>query len=524
MRDERVDDGGDVETGFLTVAAPHPLRDGRGSPGRGSPAELRRRAVRGGLILLTTRLTTQVFVWAVTLVVARLLRPYDYGLMTSGMLLVGLADLLAEAGMGKALIQKDDLRPSDLAEGFTLTLLVSAALYGLLFGIAGPAAEYLQTPEFRDFLRVLGVLLLLAPFRTIPLALLDRGLRLGKQSTVHVACAVVQSVVVLGLALAGQGYWSLAAGVLAARMLEVLALAYFAGWRPRLALPYGRRSVGLLVFGLHVSLGSLLWFVYTNSDYAVVGKLAGPVALGYYAFAFQLISMPVQKLTANVNQVAYPVFCRLQHDPGRVRDWYLRLTVLLGFIGMPVLAGIALVAEDAFAVVLGEKWLDAVVPFQLLSGAGILMIFSASLPPLLNALGRPDINLKFTAACTLFLPAGFVAFGTQYGLKGVCAVWLVVYPLLVAGLVVFTRELTGIRLADLLRAQAPVLCGLAFMALVVRGLRWQMADLGPGWLRLVSCIGAGAVAYGIFMVLLARGTVLTDVRKLLREVRGQEKG
>src|SRR5262249_38681599 len=158
----------------------------------------------------------------------------------------------------------------------------------------------------------------------------------------------------------------------------------------------------------HVSLGSLLWFVYSSSDAAIVGKLAGPIALGYYSLAFQLISLPVQKLTGNVNQVVYPVFCRLQNDPARVRDWYLRLTVLLMFFSMPTLIGMALVAPDAFAVVLGERWVPAVLPFQLLSGAGLLMVLSHSLPPVFNALGRPDINMKYTLVCTLLFPACFI--------------------------------------------------------------------------------------------------------------------
>src|SRR5262249_6775883 len=150
-------------------------------------ADLRQRAVRGGAILLATRLLTQVFVWAITLTVAKLLLPFDYGVMTSGLLIVGLADLLAEAGVGKALIQKERIGTADIAEGFTLHLLLSAVSYAVLFALAEPVALWLEVPEFAGFLRVLALLLLLVPFRSIPLALLDRELRLGKQSVVHVA-------------------------------------------------------------------------------------------------------------------------------------------------------------------------------------------------------------------------------------------------------------------------------------------------------------------------------------------------
>src|SRR5262249_53789786 len=156
---------------------------------------------------------------------------------------------------------------------------------------------------------------------------------------------------------------------------EAVILPYLAGWRPCVGMP-GRHAMVLLRFGVHVSLGALLWFVWSNADYAVVTKVVGPAALGYYALAFQLISLPVQKLTGNVNQAVYPLYCRIQHDRARLRDWYLRVTALLSFLGMPVLGGMAIVADDAFALFLGEKWLPAVVPFQVLAVVGMIMTVS----------------------------------------------------------------------------------------------------------------------------------------------------
>lgn len=480
------------------------------------PADLRRRVVRGGSLLIASRLLTQLFVWSVTLIVARLLLPYDYGLMATGMIFVGLADLLAEVGVGKALVQRATLDDDDLAEGFSLSLLLSLGLYGILFATAGPAAVFLQAPEFTLFLRVLALVVLLVPFKAVPLAVLERGLRLGNQSAVHVATAALQAVLVLTLAFAGCGYWALVAGALAARIAEAAALLTCAAWRPRWRLP-SRRAHGLLAYGVHASLASLLWFVYSSSDYAIIGKLAGPIVLGYYALAFQLISLPVQKLTVNVNQIAFPVFCRLQHDPVRVRDWYLRLTALVGFLGTPTLAGMALVAEDGLTVVLGEKWLPAVLPFRLLSLVGVIMVVSATLPPLLNALGRPDVNVKYNGVCLLVFPAGFALFGSRYGLAGVCGVWLVCYPLVVAGLVVSTRRLTGVSVRDLLQAQTPVVAAALFMAAVVLAVQWGMNDYERTPLRLGVSIAAGAAAYGGFLWLTARHTVLADLRLLLRE-------
>ena len=493
---------------------------------RQAVSDVAARAVRGGAVLLGVRLLMQAFVWAVSLSVARLLSPADYGIMTWGVVFIGLADLLSEAGIGKALVQKSgDLRPIDLARTFTFSLVLSVLLYAVLVAVAVPAGWALGLPGFGLFLIVLGVLVPMVPFRTVASALLDRDLRLGRQAAVHVLLSVVQASLVLGLALAEAGYWALTVGAIAGRLMETFALLRFARWRPALAWPFppaatpdGEAIRGLLRFGLHASLGALLWFVYSNCDFAVVGSVLGVVELGYYSLAFQLISLPVQKLTSSINQAAYPAFCRLRDEPARLRDWFVRLSVLLSFFGTPLMAGLALVAPDALPLVLGPRWGPAVLPFQLLAGVGALMVVSHALPPLLRALGRPDLELAFNAACTLLLPGAFLLGGWLAGVIGVCLAWLLLYPVLVAVLVTRTRSLTGIGLLDLWRAQRPIVGAVLFMSACVLAVRWALSD-AEAWLRLGLTIATGVVVYAGVLLALARDTVLADLRLLLRQLR-----
>ncbi|MFO0877270.1 MAG: oligosaccharide flippase family protein [Gemmataceae bacterium] len=473
---------------------------------------------------MAARLSMQASLWIVTLWVARLLVPADYGTMAAGMVFLGFADLLAEAGFGRALIQKSTLERNDIACAFTVSLLLSAVFYMACWGLAPFAGLYLDQPDFTVFLRSLALLVLLVPFRTVSLALLDRDLRLGGQAAIHVVVALIQSGTVLGLALAGFGYWALAAGAFAARILEVGLLGLLAGWTPALAWPT-RHQMGLLWFGLHASLGTLLWYFYSKSDVALVGKL-GPDVLGWYSLAFQLISMPVEKLTSNANQVAYPVFCRLQDRPDQLRDWYVRLTVLLGFFGLPALAGMGLVAPDAFGLLLGPRWLPAIVPFQILSFVGMVLLYSTTLVPFLNALGRPDVNLRWTATCAAIMPLTFLIGRHIGGLLGICLAWLVCFPLLVSGFFHWTSSLTGITLGRLLRAQLPVFAGVLTMSLAVVGFRWLFfaSETEADALRLVGSIAIGVISYAGFMLAFARQSVLQDLKRLLREFRGGSQG
>jgi O-antigen/teichoic acid export membrane protein len=464
----------------------------------------------------------QVLSWAGTLIVARLLRPYDYGVMTTGMIFIALADVLAEAGVGGALVQKEQLEPRDLAEGFTLSLILSIALCTLLLVAAPWAGAFLDDRDLPSLLRLLALSLLLTPLRAIPMALLERNLELRRQSLAYALSVIVPLSLVLCLAIGGYGFWALAWGTLTTRALEAVMLPYLAGWRPSIVIP-GHHAVALLRFGIHVSLGALLWFAWSNADYAVVSKVVGPAALGYYGLAFQLISLPVQKLTGNVNQAAYPLYCRIQHDRARLRDWYLRVTALLSLLGMPVLGGMAIVADDAFALVLGEKWLPAVGPFQVLAVVGMLMTVSYSLSPLINALGRPDINLRYTIISTIILPSGFVILGLTHGLVGICWAWLILYPLIEVWIVHSTRHLTGCGVRDLAIAQLPVVMGMVAMAATTLLARKLLSDLSQAVLRLGATILVGALTYVSFMLVVARRTVVADLRMLLQELRRDQR-
>lgn len=495
-------------------------RDGAGAAPAGGGPSLRRRAIRGGGQLMAARLGLQLLSWGVTIAVARFLRSYDYGVLTAGAILLELADRLAEVGIGKELVRRPELADEDAAEAFTISAGLSVVMYAGLFALAPAAAAYFRTPEVAGYLRAAGLLVLLIPLRAVPLAILERGLRMKEQSAVQLAGGGVQSAVVLGLAAGGAGYWSLVGGAFAGRVLETGMLMGLARWRPRLRWP-GPGGRGMIRFGVHITGAGLVWHVYSNLDYAILGRLAGPVALGYYALAFNLVTLPVNRLTGNAAQVAYPIFCRLQHDRRRMWDWYLRFLVVVSLAGLPAMVGLALVADDAIPLVLGAKWVPAVAPLRIMSVAGGVMVVANSLTPMFNVLNRPDLNLKYAVACLAAMGPSFYALGTAYGATGVALAWAIVYPVVALGRVWATRAVTGVGLGELLGALRPVLQAVGVMAALVAGVRGLVGGPGPSWARLGAAIAAGVAGYAGAVAAFGRRTVLPDVRAIVREVRSR---
>ncbi len=501
-------DIGDDTAGRPTAEAARPV---------GAGPSLAQRAARGGIYVLGSKFAAQIILWSLTFLVARLLSPADYGVMTIGMVLITFADLIGEFGLGKAIVFRDEATVQDLSQCYSLTLLIALGLYAAIFVAAPLLADHFAIADLTAFLRMSAIVLLLTPLRSVSSSLLERRLEIGRQSLVVMSSALFQSVVVVTLAHLDYGYWALAAGMVAGRVLETALYFAAAPWRVRFTWP-SRAYAGTFLYGYHSMAATALWFFYSNSDFAVVGLLLGATTLGVYSLAFQIMSMPVQKLSASLNQLVFAVFCRLRDDGARLKNWYLRLTALILAIGAPSLAGLALIADDGLPLILGEQWRPAVLPFQLLCPVGMFMMVSAPLHQLFSAIGRPDISLKTNLAFVVVCPISFVALGYVYGLVGICLAWLVIYPVIILAVVHINRALSGISVTDLSRALGPVAGGVLFMVLVVLGARLLLDHTAPvaGQTRLAIEILSGAVSYTLWIAAMCRRTILADLLNLRR--------
>jgi hypothetical protein len=155
-----------------------------------------------------------------------------------------------------------------------------------------------------------------------------------------------------------------------------------------------------------------------------------------------------------------------------------------------------------------------------LSSVGIIMVVAATLPPLLNVLGRPDLALWDAVACAVVMPAGFLLGAVTDGLEGVCLAWLIGYPLIVATVFHFTRHVTGVGVGRLLRAQLPLILAVLVMSAAVAAVQ-QAVSTWPGAIfRLALAIVTGAAVYPVVVLLFARRTVVNDLVSLWRELRG----
>ena len=473
-----------------------------------------RRIARGGVAFIGAKFAAQIFLWGVTLYVTTLLQPADFGLLTLAAMVFGLAEMFVEAGMGRALIQATELHRSDIAQAFTTSIIFAAVFYVLIYFSAPWLAKQLNAPLLTDLLRVIALSIWLTPLQTICGALIERRLLLSTQSVIVVTVAVTQGLLVFVLAYAGLGVWSLAAGVLGGRLCQCLLVWYASGWCPHVALPK-RRMSNLIRYGMTLNFGSLIWFANSNADFAVIAMRLGATALGYYSLAFQIISMPADKLAASVNQIAFAVYCRLQSRPDDLARACVRVISLLFAVTAPTLIGLALVAGDALPMFMGAQWQPTVLPLQLLAPTGCMIVVASTLPPLLNALGRPELVLFYSLVRLAIFPFAFLLMGWIAGVVGVCIAWLTLMPIFIIGLVHLTESTTGVGLRKIAAALTPTVAAVAVMSATVLSVRGLFPPDAVA-ARLAASILSGVLVYVGTLCLIARQTLLAEWQWLYR--------
>jgi lipopolysaccharide exporter len=299
------------------------------------------------------------------------------------------------------------------------------------------------------------------------------------------------------MAARGFGAWSLVANILIGASLQTIVFCSVLkprfSWRIDWAL---LRKV--LAWGLPLTGGSLLWQFWENSDYLVVGKVLGPVALGQYTMAYRLATVANDKISSVVNRVSFPSFSAMQEELAQVVQHWFSLTRKLCFVTVPVLVALALNANDFISIVLGSKWLPAASLVKVLCVMGALKSLSSINLNVLCARGRTDLVLYFSLLSAVLLPASF-ALGCHYAsLMGVAVGWCIIYPIVSVFAIVKAAQLTRVRVRDYFHnLSAPA--GVAALCLLsMLPISWF---LPAGILRLAVRCGVGLAAFAVSMLL-----------------------
>lgn len=472
---------------------------------------LRAKLLSGAKWSVMLRLVTQIYSWAITLLMVRLLTPQDYGLNAMVEAPIEVLALLGTLGVDAALIRSGIRDPRRLASAFGFLLAVNSLLFVVLFVGAPWIADYFNAPQLETLIRVAAVIFVLAPFRIIPNALLDMDLDFKLKAQVELKATVIASLVGFGLALAGAGVWALVAVIVVSAILKAALLAWCRPWFLRPALDW-TLSRPLILYGLTIIAGTMLTMLAGKSVSALGGPLLGAEALGLYAVASLFSYLPINKTMPIIQQVLFPAYARLAKDPALTRKYILNAMELSFITIVPAGIGMAVVAEALVATFFGERWINVAAPLAILSALTPVRLLHLMFQSPLNANGRAKLVSGLAALNLVLFSIGVIP-AASYGVPGLLVLSALAISILATVTTTMSCRVFNLPVKDLLRAIIRPLIACAVMALAVYAIRGQLAGWPPGVVLAVE-VAIGAVGYSLTLYLLM-GERLNQLRRVL---------
>ncbi len=450
-----------------------------------------------------------------TVILARLLTPSEFGLFALALVVVNLFDYVKDLGVGAALVQSKRDWGRIAPTGLTLSVAFGLLAGGGLALAADAAAGALGHPDLAPLVRVLAVALGISALSTVPAALLRRNLDFRQRLLPEFAGAVAKTALSVGLALTGHGVWSLVYGQLAAVLVTTALYWLVAGARPRFGLDR-EATRGLVGFGLPVTAVTLVAFAIYNVANLIVGIRLGDAELGLFSLAYRLPELIVLNLCIVVSDVVFSAMSRLQDDRAQLTRYYTGVLTAIVAVTAPIGVAMAATAADVVGLLYGAAFAGSADDLALLALFAVVYSASFHSGDVYKALGRPGILTAINVA-KLALMVVPLWWATAGGTVAVAATLLGVELVHFGIRMIVVRSVLGIRFGVLLGAAARPLPAAAGMAASMLAVAQLLPDWAPA-ARLAVLLPIGAFSYVIVFAVTAPALTRTTAQALRRRL------
>lgn len=458
----------------------------------------------------------RVFSQAISLcfgiVLARLLTPDDFGLIAMVAVFTGFAGLLADVGLGSALVQKKSASDVHFSTVFWTNIGLGATLTSVLFWLAGPVSRFYGREELVLVVQILSLQFMVGALAMVQRQKLVKALRFKLLSMSDLVGMIIGGLIAIAMAMKGFGYWALVAHSMSQRIVATGIVWLGSRWMPSMVFSASalRELVG---FSLYVFATRSLQHFAGSVDKLLAGKLFGGGSVGLLDKAQSMMLFPLQNVSHVVGSVMFPALSMVQEDRQRVKDVYLRCTRSIALLTFPMMAGIYAVSDNFVIGVLGDQWREMVPILRVLCFAGIATSIVTVTGSVYLSQGASKSQFMVNLLTRPLAIIGVLA-GIPWGLIGIAigatvATWInSLITLTVAG------RLIGLPLLELMGSLVRTLIAAIIMAIIVYSLgRWWL-ELSPA-LEFVAQIGVGGIVY-LVVAWLLRLPALLEVFELVK--------
>lgn len=348
--------------------------------------------VSGMMWRFAEKITAQSVSFIVSIVLARILMPDDYGVVAIVCVFTAIAEIFVTSGLGTALIQKKNATQIDFSTVFWCNLALSCIIYAAIFIAAPYIAAFYKLPLLTSVIRVLAIKIPINAFNSIQNAYVSRKMEFKKFFFATIIGTVVSAIVGIYMAYNGFGVWALVAQILMNNVIDTIVLFLLIEWKPKLEFSF-QNAKPLFDYGWKILATDLVGTIFNNLNAFIIGKKYSSADLAYYERGKKFPDMINNNVGATLSSVLFPAMSLSDgiDDIRRIRRKSLKM---MEYVMFPLMFGMFVVADKMILLLLTEKWLFA-VPFVRISCiSAVVGVLGTTLIQEIKAIGRSDITLK----------------------------------------------------------------------------------------------------------------------------------
>ncbi len=350
--------------------------------------------VASGLVwAFAERIGAQTVSFVISILLARMLLPKEYGVVSLVMVFINLANVFISNGLGESLVQKQDADEVDFSSIFYCGLTISVVLYAVLFCSAPAIAEFYENDLLRPVLRALALVLPITAVNSVQNAYVSRNMIFRKFFISTLSGTLGSGAIGVIMAFTGFGAWALVAQYCSNVLFRTVSLFVVVPWRPRLIFSWGRAK-SLLKYGSRIMGAEFINSGYSQLRSLIIGKVYSSEQLAYYQKGNSFPSLVITNINTAVSKVLFPSMTKLNHDPEQLKQFTRKSLRLTSYVIFPLMAGLIAVAKPMIILLLTEKWIEAVKLLQILCLYWIFQPVLTANWQVIKAMGRSDLCLK----------------------------------------------------------------------------------------------------------------------------------
>lgn len=326
---------------------------------------LKNKVVHGVLWSAIDRFSSQGIAFVISIILARLLTPHDYGLIAMIGIFISISETFVDSGLSSALVRNKNRSEIDCSTAFYVNIVIGAVCYGILFVCAPLVSKFYNEPELSNITRAMGIVFFLFSFSNVQQAILTIKIDFKTKTKISLISVITSGVIGIVLAYMKLGVWALVVQQISCAFIRVVLQWILIKWRPLFAFSVSSfRS--LFSFGSKMLATGLLNSISNNLYTLIIGKAYAADSLGYYSRAGQFVQFPSTSITNIIKSVSFPTMSVIQDNDERFKMNFLRIQKTVTFVVFPLIIGLASVSKPLILLLLSEKWIYSSILMQII--------------------------------------------------------------------------------------------------------------------------------------------------------------